>query len=117
MNQLSWGIIGTGAIAQTFARALPASKTGQLAAVASRTQASADAFAREFGAAHAHGSYEAILNDSTVHAVYISTPHPMHAEWAIRCARARKHVLCEKPSAINHADAMAIVEAAIENNV
>jgi len=116
-DQLSWGIIGTGAIAATFGRALARSHTGRLVAVASRAQATADAFAREFNADHAHGSYQAILDDPNVQAVYIATPHPLHAEWTIKTARAGKHVLCEKPLAINHADAKSIIDAARQNDV
>lgn len=117
MNKLNWGIIGTGGIARKFARALQTSRTGQLFAVASRAQAPADAFAKEFGISRAHGTYESILKDTDVDAVYISTPHPFHAEWAIRAAEASKHILCEKPIAMNHAETMAIIEAADRNNV
>ena len=92
-------------------------KTGKLYAVASRSQANADAFAKEFGASKAYGSYEAILNDPQVQAVYISPPHPMHAEWTIRACEAKKHVLCEKPFGVNAAEAMAMIEAAIANDV
>src|SRR5262245_32480060 len=116
-DKLKWGIIGTGGIARKFAGALRTSRTSQLFAVASRSQAPADAFAKDFGISRAHGTYEAILRDKDVEAVYISTPHPFHAEWAIRVARAKKHILCEKPIAMNHAETMAIIEAADENGV
>lgn len=116
-KKVHWGIIGTGAIARTFASALAQSRTGQLVAVASRSQQSADAFARQFAAEHAHGSYDALLRNSHVQAVYIATPHPFHAEWAIRAASAGKHLLVEKPIGVNHAQAMAIIEAAVENDV
>lgn len=114
---VNWGIISTGAIAKTFARGLAAAKTGRLVAVASRNQSSADAFAREFAPTRAHSSYEAILEDRDVDALYIAPPHPYHAEWAIRAARAKKHVLVEKPAGINHAQLMAMIEAAVENDV
>src|SRR5437016_4223210 len=116
-GKLNWGIIGTGSIARKFANALRTSRTGQLFAVASRAQGPAETFAKEFGISRAHGTYHAILEDKDVEAVYISTPHPFHAEWAIRAARAKKHILCEKPIAMNHAEAMAIIEAAEENGV
>jgi len=112
MKKLAWGIIGTGHIAHTFAQGLAASKTGRLVAVGSRTQAGADSFGDHVGVPSRYGSYQALLADQEVEAVYISTPHPMHAEWAIKAAEAGKHILCEKPIGLNHAEAMAIVQAA-----
>src|SRR5580658_6578583 len=106
-NHLNWGILGTGTIAQTFARQLPHSKTGRLVAVASRDAGKAADFAKQFGAANSHGSYEALLADGAVQAVYISTPHPQHAAWAIAAARAGKHILCEKPHRLHQWEAMA----------
>ncbi|MES2201883.1 MAG: aldo/keto reductase [candidate division FCPU426 bacterium] len=116
-EKLAWGIMGTGSIAHTFAKGVQHSKLGTLVAVGSRDQASADKFGAEFGLTHCHGSYEALLADPAVQAVYISVPHPMHAEWAIKTAEAGKAILCEKPLAMNHADAMAVVNAAEENQV
>ncbi|HEU4329003.1 MAG TPA: aldo/keto reductase [Roseiflexaceae bacterium] len=117
MEALSWGILGTGSIARTFARALQATDAGYLAAVASRSQASADAFGDEFGAERCYSSYDLLLADERVQAVYIATPHPTHATWAIRAAEAGKHILCEKPIGLNHAEAMTIVEAARRHGV
>ena len=88
-SRVAWGIIGTGNIARTFARGLARSRTGKLVAVGSRTQGATDAFAKEFELDRAHGSYEALLADPQVQAVYISTPHPSHAEWCIKAARAK----------------------------
>lgn len=118
-SPLRWGLLATGNIARKFATDLPRSRTGKLTAVASRDAAKAAKFGEEFGvdAAHCHGSYEALLADAEVDAVYISTPHPLHAQWAIRACEAGKHVLCEKPLALNHSQAMAIVEAVRENDV
>jgi len=116
-SQLSWGIIGTGSIAKTFAQGLAKSRTGKLVAVGSRRQDAADVFAAKFGPIKAHASYEDLLADPEVEAVYISTPHPLHAEWCIKAARAKKHILCEKPLTLNHAEAMVVVEAARENGV
>ena len=115
--KLAWGIIGTGAIAKTFARGLAPSTTGELLAIGSRTQESADKFGDEFSVPRRYGSYEALLADPDVQAVYISTPHPMHAEWAVKAAEAGKHILCEKPITIDYPDAMAVVEAARRNDV
>ena len=114
---LRWGIIGTGKIAVAFAQALEHTDTGDLVAVASRTEANAERFGETYGVERRHGCYEALVNDPGVDAVYVSTPHPMHAEWAIRCAEAGKHVLCEKPMTLNEADTMAVVEAARRNDV
>jgi predicted dehydrogenase/aryl-alcohol dehydrogenase-like predicted oxidoreductase len=114
---LNWGILGAGGIAKAFAKGLQSSKTGKLLAIGSREIAKAEAFAKEFGAAKSHGSYEALLADPEVHAVYIATPHPYHAEWAIKAAAAKKHLLVEKPIGLNFGEAMAIVEAARLNDV
>jgi len=116
MKKLRWGLIGAGGIARKFAGGLADSKTGELVALASRSKASAERFAAEFPA-RCHGSCEALLADPAVDAVYISTPHPFHAEWAIKAAEAGKHILCEKPLAMNHAEALAILEAAQRNDV
>ena len=114
---LNWGIIGTGNIAKHFARALPGSKTGKLYAIGSRSREKADAFARDFKVPRAYHSYESLLADPDVQAVYIATIHPEHAPWAIRAAEAGKRILCEKPLGMNYAEAMAIVEAARLNDV
>ena len=116
-RKLRWGIISTGKIAHTFARSLAVSESGELVAVASRGSERATAFAAEFGVSRAHGSYEALLADPEVEAVYIATPHPFHAQWSVAAARAKKHVLCEKPLGMNHAEVEAIVQAARENDV
>jgi predicted dehydrogenase len=117
MNSLLWGILGTGRIAGIFAKQLSQSKTGKLAAVGSRTQASADRFAAEYRVARSHGSYEALLADSQVQAVYIATPHSLHAQWCLKAAAAGKHILCEKPLTLNHTEALAVVEAARNHDV
>ena len=117
MATLNWGIIGTGAIARAFAHGLTQSETGRAIAVGSRNQSTADAFADEFKITKRHGSYDALLADSEVQAVYISIPHPFHAEWAVKAAEAGKHILCEKPLGLNHAQGMTMVEAAREHGV
>ncbi len=98
---------------------MAASRTGRLAAVASRDAAKADAFGDAHGvpAGHRFGSYEALLADPSVRAVYVATPHPQHAEWAIKAAEAGKHVLVEKPMAVHRHEAEAIVEAAVASGV
>jgi len=110
-STLRWGIMGTGAIARKFASGLKDSRTGQLVAVGSRADETLGAFLADYPA-RGHATYEGLLADPEVEAVYISTPHPMHAEWAIRAARAGKHILCEKPLTMNAAEAEAVIEAA-----
>jgi predicted dehydrogenase len=114
---LAWGILGTGAIARTFARGLAHAHRGRLVAVGSRTAEKARVFAAEFGNVNAHGSYEALLADPAVQAVYVAVPHPDHAAWTIRAAEAGKHILCEKPLGLNHAEGMVMTEAARVHNV
>jgi len=96
---------------------LAQSESGQLTAVGSRTSEAASQFAAEFGGARAHGSYEALLADPEVEVVYIAPPHPFHAHWSILAAQAKKHVLCEKPLGMNHAEVSAMIQAARENDV
>ncbi len=115
-DKLKWGIIGAGGIARKFAHGLAGSRTGELVAIGSRSVESGQKFTAEFPAT-AHASYEALLADPQVQAVYISTPHPMHAEWAIKAANAGKHILCEKPLTVNLAETKAVIEAARRNNV
>src|SRR5207237_10744335 len=91
--------------------------TGNLVALGRRAKEQADGFAATFQRRRAHGSYEELLAGDAVQAVYIATPHPSHALWAIRAAETKKHLLVEKPIGMNHAEAMAIVEAAIANDV
>ena len=109
-----WGILATGNIAHKLADAVVASDTSELTAVGSRTQDAADEFAKEYGlsSAGSHGSYQALIEDSNVDAIYVSTPHPMHAEWTIKALEAGKAVLCEKPMGVNHPEVMAMVETA-----
>lgn len=108
---LSWGILATGGIARAFAAGVSHSRSGRVVAVGSRTRVAAESFARDFGVGRAHGTYEALLADPEVRAIYIATPHPQHVEWIIKSAEAGKHVLCEKPLALTRAEAARAVEA------
>lgn len=110
-DRLNWGIIATGGIARAFAGGVAHSKTGRVVAVASRSRASAEKFAADFHLSHAHGSYDALLADPEVQAIYIATPHPQHVEWVVRAAAAGKHVLCEKPLGLTRAEAHTAIEA------
>lgn len=118
-DSVAWGVLGAGGIAKAFVRGVKELDNSRVAAIGSRSLDNARAFAQEMGLdkVKCHGSYEDLLADKKVDAVYIATPHPMHAEWAIKAAEAGKHVLCEKPIGMNHAEAMAIAEAAREHGV
>ena len=116
-EKISWGIISTGRIAGVFAKGVTESQTGRLVAVGSRSQASSARFGEEYSIANRHGSYEDLLADPSVQAVYIATPHPQHAEWAIKAADAGKHILCEKPLTMNAGEAIAVAEAVRRNGV
>ena len=111
-TKLNWGLLGAGAIARAFVKGLSQSETGVAYAVASRAKDKSDLFAKEHDVVKSYGSYEAMLADPEVHAVYISTPHPLHAEWAIKTLNAGKHALVEKPFALNEWQTLAIMEAA-----
>lgn len=112
-----WGILGTGGIARAFALGLRDAPDAMLAAVGSRTQEGADAFARRHGAHAAYGSYEALAAAPDVDIIYIGTPHPMHAENALLALGAGKAVLCEKPFAMNRREAAAVVALARERKL
>jgi len=111
-SPLRWGILGTGTIAHAFAHALQAAPSSRLVAVGSRGRESASKFAGEFGSVSALGGYAELLADPEVEAVYIATPHPQHAEWAVAAAQAGKHILCEKPLTLNRATSERVVAAA-----
>ena len=106
-----WGVIGTGGIARTFVGDCTAAGV-VFTAVGSRTQESADAFAAEHGIPRAHGSYEDLVADDEVDAVYVATPHSRHAEDALLAIAAGKHVLVEKAFTITADEARAVVDAA-----
>lgn len=96
-----WGIIGTGNIARQFARGLRYVPDAELVAVGSRSRTTADHFGAEFNVSKRYPTYEALLDDPDVEVIYISTPHPFHYENTMMCLDAGKHVLCEKPFAMN----------------
>ncbi len=114
---LNWGIIGSGGIANVFCNAMRFSKTGQIAAVASREGSRASDLAAAFSISKQYSDYEALLADNEIDVVYISTIHPAHAEWVIQAAQAGKHILVEKPIGMNLQEAVAMIDAARENDV
>ncbi|TBN55404.1 Gfo/Idh/MocA family oxidoreductase [Glaciihabitans arcticus] len=115
-ESIRWGILGTGGIAHAFASDLR-DNGFTIAAVGSRSQESADAFAAEFGIPTAHPTYEALAADPGVDAIYVSTPHPFHAENATLALNGGKHVLVEKPFTLNQGEATAVVALAAEKRL
>jgi D-xylose 1-dehydrogenase (NADP+, D-xylono-1,5-lactone-forming) len=107
-----WGIVSTADINRKVIPGAKASPKVDLVAVASRTQERADRYAAWWEIPRAHGSYEALLEDPAIEAVYISLPNTLHVEWSIRALEAGKHVLCEKPLSRTPADVEAAFEAA-----
>jgi predicted dehydrogenase len=106
------GIVSTADINRKVIPGAHASDKIELVAVASREQRRAEEYAREWGIPRAHGSYEGLLEDSKVDAVYISLPNTMHREWSIRSLEAGKHVICEKPFSKHPDDVEAAFDAA-----
>jgi predicted dehydrogenase len=110
MKHLKWGIIGTGMIANSFARNLKTTDKATLLAVASRSTDKAKEFAGKYDIPKTYGNYEALLKDAEVDAIYISLPNHLHKEWSIKCAEAGKHILCEKPITVNRGELEKILE-------
>ena len=109
---LRWGVLSTARINELVLAGARSSEQVEVIAVASRDGATAEAYAREHGIERAYGSYDALLADREVEAVYISLPNALHVEWAIRALEAGKHVLCEKPLSRRSADAARAFDAA-----
>ena len=116
MSTFKWGILGPGGIARAFAKDLQLLEGHEVAAVGSRTLSNAQEFAKTFGGT-AYGSYEELVADPTVDAIYVATPHPSHKENVITALNAGKPVLCEKPFAVNAHEAREMVAAAEKNGV
>jgi predicted dehydrogenase len=114
---LRWGLLGAGEIARVFSNGMRFTDSGRVTAVASHTPGKAERLADAFGIPQRYHTYDALLADPQVDAVYISTINPYHAEWAIKAAQAGKHILVEKPIAMNAREAAAIIEAARANDV
>jgi predicted dehydrogenase len=112
MNAVKWGIISTADINRKVIPGAHASPKVELVAVASRDQARADAYAKEWEIERAYGTYDALLADPEIEAVYISLPNTMHCDWSIRALEAGKHVLCEKPLSRHTSEVEAAFDAA-----
>jgi predicted dehydrogenase len=116
VSNFNWGILGPGGIAKAFATDLKLLDGHSVAAVGSRTLKNAQDFANTFGGT-AYGSYEALVADPTIDAIYVATPHPAHKDNVVLALNAGKPVLCEKPFAVNAKEAQEMVAAAQKNNV
>ena len=116
-DMVRWGILSTANIGRRVIPAIHASRNGVVVAVGSRSLAGAQAFAAEQHIPRAHGSYEDLLADPDIDAIYIPLPNSLHAEWSIKCARAGIPTLCEKPFASDAAEAQSIVAAFEEQAV
>lgn len=114
---MNWGIIATGRISGSFAEGLKALPDATLLGVASRSQESADRFGDKFQVPRRYDSYEALVEDPDIEVIYIGTPHPMHYENALLCLNGGKHVVCEKPLAMNGRQVRTMIETARANNV
>lgn len=112
MKNIKWGIIGLGNIAHKFAKDLSQIEDAQLYAVASRSQEKADVFASEYQAEKAYNSYEDLVLDTNVDAVYIATPHALHKENTLLCLKYKIPVLCEKPFAMDSKEVNEMITAA-----
>ena len=110
---LRWGILSTAAIArEKVIPGIQKARRSRIVAIGSRDEARGRAVAEAWGIPHIHASYEALLADPEVDAVYLPLPNHLHREWTIAAARAGKHVLCEKPLALTSADAQAMLDVA-----
>ncbi len=117
MPVLRVGVLGAARIARLFVDSVRGSRKVAVVAVAAREPARARAFAAELGIARVHATYDALLADPEIEAIYNPLPNNLHAEWSIRAVQARKHVLCEKPLAMSGREATAMFAAARTNGV
>jgi predicted dehydrogenase len=116
MSIFKWGILGPGGIARAFATDSQRLDGHAIAAVGSRTLSNAQEFVQTFGGT-AYGSYDELVADPNVDAIYVATPHPAHKDSVITALNAGKPVLCEKPFAVNATEAQEMVASAQKNNV
>ena len=114
---IKWGIIAPGTIANAFAKEINNSQDGKLVAVYGRNLDKAKRFSEKYNIDNYYSDINEFLNDDNIDAVYIATPHNYHMEYAIKCIRAKKHILCEKPFSYNYKTSKEVLELAKENNI
>lgn len=118
MNTVKWGVLGTANIAAGCTiPGMQLADNCELYAIAGRSIEKAEDYKERFGFDKAYGSYEELLDDENVEAVYIPLPNDLHCEWVIKALNKKKNVLCEKPIALNKAEAEKMYKAAKDNNV
>ncbi|MCM5663372.1 Gfo/Idh/MocA family protein [Galbibacter mesophilus] len=116
-KNINWGILAPGHIAKKFAKDLLTIENAELYSVASRTLEKAEAFKNEYKGKVAYGSYEDLMKDPNVDAIYIANPHAFHKEYTIACLQHKKAVMCEKPLALNGEDVDLMLQTAKKENV
>lgn len=116
-NSIKWAILGTSFISEVMAKAIQESNISTLQAVGSRSLATGKNFADKFSISKYYTDYLALLNDPEIEVIYIGFPNHLHKEWIIRCAEAGKHILCEKPFALNAEEAQLAFAATQKANV
>ena len=114
---IRWGIIGPGAIANAFAREVNNTKNGVLSAVYGRNENKVNEFCKTYNVENYYTNIDEFLNSEKIDAVYIATPHSYHMEYAKKCIKAKKHILCEKPFSYNYETSKAALDMAKENNI
>lgn len=115
-KKIKWGIMGPGVISRKFASDLIHSPQAEIVAVASRTKEKSELFAKEFNIPKAYGDYDEFLQDSEIEIIYIGTLHPLHKDAVLKCLKAGKAVLCEKPFAMDAEEAEEMIRTAKEND-
>jgi len=112
MKRVRWGILSTAKIGvEKVIPAMQAGRNSEVTAIASRTPGTAAKVAKRLGIPKSHGSYESLLNDPDVDAIYNPLPNHLHVAWSIKAMQAGKHVLCEKPIALTSAEAQTLLDA------
>ncbi|MDR0562707.1 MAG: Gfo/Idh/MocA family oxidoreductase [Spirochaetaceae bacterium] len=109
---INWALVGTGGIVNAFITGLRAAEDAHARAIVSRSKETAEVFARQYGIDKVYTDYDAMLQDSSIHAVYLGIPHTFHKAYTIRALKAKKAVLCEKPAAVNAGELSEMIETA-----